>query len=253
MVPTGAGGVNVPEAASHLGSMALVLHAHLPYVRHPEHPLFLEEDWLYEAITETYVPLLAMMDSLRRDGVPFRLTMSLTPPLCEMLADPLLRERYAARLDALIELATRRRQGAGARRFEAAADDALATFERVRHTFAVVHGSDLLAGFRHHQDAGGLHIVTCGATHGLLPLMAHGRGATRAGRGRARTTASTSGAAAGIWLAECAYRRGSTSSSRSSRSAILRRDPRRDVRRSAAAVRPLPADPQRGRGVRVRS
>jgi len=22
-----------------------VLHAHLPYVRHPEHPSFLEEDW----------------------------------------------------------------------------------------------------------------------------------------------------------------------------------------------------------------
>ena len=38
------------------GYLALVLHAHLPYVRHPEHPQFLEEDWLYEAITETYLP-----------------------------------------------------------------------------------------------------------------------------------------------------------------------------------------------------
>jgi len=33
------------------GALAIVLHAHLPYVRHPEYPEFLEEDWLYEAIT----------------------------------------------------------------------------------------------------------------------------------------------------------------------------------------------------------
>ena len=40
------------------GYLALVLHAHLPYVRHPEYEEFLEEDWLYEAIMETYLPLL---------------------------------------------------------------------------------------------------------------------------------------------------------------------------------------------------
>ena len=40
------------------GYLSLVLHAHLPFVRHPEYPDFLEEDWLYEAIIETYVPLI---------------------------------------------------------------------------------------------------------------------------------------------------------------------------------------------------
>ena len=66
------------------GYLALVLHAHLPFVRHPEHPEFLEEDWLFEAITETYVPLWQIFEVFVRDGVPFRLTMSLTPPLCAM-------------------------------------------------------------------------------------------------------------------------------------------------------------------------
>ena len=42
-----------------------VLHAHLPYVRHPEYPEFLEEDWFFEALTETYVPLVRMMDLSR--------------------------------------------------------------------------------------------------------------------------------------------------------------------------------------------
>ena len=50
------------------GYLALILHAHLPFVRHPEHEEFLEEDWLFEAITETYIPLLAMMQRLVRDA-----------------------------------------------------------------------------------------------------------------------------------------------------------------------------------------
>src|SRR5689334_11474153 len=64
------------------GLLCLVLHAHLPYVRHPEYEDFLEEDWLFEAITETYLPLLDMMSRLVTEKVNFRLTMSLTPPLC---------------------------------------------------------------------------------------------------------------------------------------------------------------------------
>ncbi|MEK7246972.1 MAG: DNA gyrase C-terminal beta-propeller domain-containing protein, partial [Chloroflexota bacterium] len=74
-------------------------------VRHPEYEDFLEEDWLYEAITETYIPLLQMMEGLERDGIRWRLTMSLTPTLCSMLADPLLKTRYQRHLEELIELA----------------------------------------------------------------------------------------------------------------------------------------------------
>ena len=66
------------------GHLALILHAHLPFVRHPEHEHFLEEDWLFEAITETYIPLLQMMQRLLHDNVPFKLTMSLTPTLCAL-------------------------------------------------------------------------------------------------------------------------------------------------------------------------
>ena len=39
---------------------------------------FLEEDWFYEAVTETYIPLIETFDSLVKDNVDFRLTMSLT-------------------------------------------------------------------------------------------------------------------------------------------------------------------------------
>jgi 1,4-alpha-glucan branching enzyme len=87
------------------GYFSLVLHAHLPFVRHPEHEKFLEESWLFEAITETYVPLLQMMEGWRRDGVTAPLTLTLSPTLCAMLLDPLLQDRYERHLHGLIELA----------------------------------------------------------------------------------------------------------------------------------------------------
>src|SRR5689334_19708102 len=87
------------------GYFALVLHAHLPYVRHPEHDRFLEENWLFEAVTETYLPLIELMQGWARDGMDVPITLTLTPTLCSMLLDPLLQERCARHLDGLVELA----------------------------------------------------------------------------------------------------------------------------------------------------
>src|ERR1043165_5254741 len=89
------------------GHLALILHAHLPFVRHPEQEHFLEEEWLFEAITESYLPLLQMMQRLVHDGVSFKLTMSISPTLCAMLQDQPLRERYVRHLDLLIDLVAR--------------------------------------------------------------------------------------------------------------------------------------------------
>src|SRR5579859_345027 len=86
------------------GYLSLVLHAHLPFVRHPEHPRFLEENWLFEAITETYIPLLQVMERWQQDGMQTRLTFTLTPTLCAMFQDPLLQQRYRHYLESLLEL-----------------------------------------------------------------------------------------------------------------------------------------------------
>ncbi len=87
------------------GYLAIVLHAHLPYVRHPEHPNFLEELWFYEAMAETYVPLLKMFSRLEDDGVGYRLLLSLSPTLVSMMEDELLQERFARHLGKTIRLA----------------------------------------------------------------------------------------------------------------------------------------------------
>ena len=67
------------------GYLAIVLHAHLPFIRHPEFDDFLEEDWLFEAITETYIPLIKVLDGLVRDGVDYKLTISLSPTLMKYM------------------------------------------------------------------------------------------------------------------------------------------------------------------------
>ncbi len=190
------------------GYLALVLHAHLPFVRHPEYPEFLEEDWLYEAITETYLPLLAMFDRLAGDGVPFALTLTMTPPLCAMLRDPLLGERYLRYLDRAITLAER--ETVRTRHGGRSEDTAWFYVERLRDSrrqYLERWRGDLVAAFRWFQDAGYLEIITCGATHGLLPLMENIPQAVRAQVFIARDEyrACFGRDPAGIWLPECAY------------------------------------------------
>ena len=70
------------------GYLSLILHAHLPFVRHPEHDRFLEEAWLYEAITETYLPLLQVMYGWLDDGLESRLTLTLTVGPCPAWSPP---------------------------------------------------------------------------------------------------------------------------------------------------------------------
>lgn len=154
------------------GYWMLVLHAHLPFVRHPEYADSLEERWLYEAITETYIPLLEAYEQLTSEGFDFRVTMSLTPPLANMLADPLLQNRYLHHLEALIELAEKeivRTQYLP--EFNKTARHYLDKFKKCREVFEKKYHKNLVLGFKRFQDMGKLEVVTCGATHGFLPLM----------------------------------------------------------------------------------
>jgi hypothetical protein len=95
------------------GYLLIMLHAHLPFIRYPEHENFLEENWLYETITETYIPLINIFENLVDDGVDFRISLSLTPPLIEMLNDELLMNRYQRYLCKLIELSEKSYPGTG--------------------------------------------------------------------------------------------------------------------------------------------
>jgi 1,4-alpha-glucan branching enzyme len=194
------------------GHLALILHAHLPFVRHPEHEHFLEEDWFFEAVTESYIPLLRMMQRLVEDRVPFKLTMSLTPTLCAMLADKLLCERYVRHLDLLIDLTAReQKRNRKHSQLRELADFYSRIFSETRRFFIDECKYDLLTSFRQLRESGSLEIIASAATHGLLPLLQlASSGAPEAVRaqiliGRDIYTEIFAAEPAGFWLPECAY------------------------------------------------
>lgn len=195
--------------SSVLGAFTFVLHSHLPYCRKAGRWPHGEE-WLHEAIAETYVPLLEALYDLREEGIPFKLTLTLTPVLVEQLTDADVQAHFLAYLDEEI---------AGAEddlaHFTKEGNDQLAVlaafyrdeYGRIKSSYGERFGADLVGAFRRLQDEGYVEIVTCAATHGYLPLFARdstiyaqlrtGVESYRRHFGRAPRA---------IWLPECAYR-----------------------------------------------
>jgi len=192
------------------GYLALVLHAHLPFVRHPEHEDHLEERWLFEAITETYIPILRVYKGLMADGIPFKVTMSVTPSLANMLADKLLQERYRHHLELLIELAEKEMdytsRTEGEKHFFQLAEMYHKLFLETR-VFWDSYQGNILKAFKEVADTGQLEIITCGATHGFLPLYQQHPESIRAQvmTGVDDYERHFGRRPRGIWLPECGY------------------------------------------------
>ncbi len=163
------------------GYISFVLHAHLPFVRHPEHERSLEEVWLFEALTECYLPLLNMFQRLTDAQVPFRIGVSLSPPLLQMLADKTMQARYEAHLERLISLAQ-----AECRRLKREpvyldlAEKYCIQFKNTLERFRNVYGRDIIGAFSAAEASGCIELMTTAATHGYLPLFQHQEGAINA-------------------------------------------------------------------------
>lgn len=191
-----------------LGYLALILHAHLPYVRHPEYDDFLEERWLFEAVAETYLPLVDAFQRLAWENVPFRVTMSISPTLASMLEDGLLIERTLRHLSRTLELAEKEvERTAGDAQFAPLAQMYRNWYSRAMEIYAGECDGRLLHAFLRLRDAGRLEIITCAATHGFLPLLvSNDRAIRRQVEIAARFHEMTFGEPPkGIWLPECGY------------------------------------------------
>lgn len=197
-----------------LGYVALLLHAHLPYVRHPEHARPLEERWLHEALIESYLPILGVLDRFENEGICAPFTVSLSPPLLAMLEDELLRTRFVDHLTRLQQLAARLLRGDGLDSGTLAAAGCVgpALLHQVRRLAEVRArwerlDGDVVGAFVQHADAGRIELITSTATHaylpGLIPSPASIRAQLRLGlRYFERVTGRRS---IGLWLPECAY------------------------------------------------
>ena len=190
------------------GYLMIVLHAHLPFIRYPEHEHFLEENWLFEALTETYLPLITIFENLVHDKVDFRITLSLSPPLIEMLNDDLLLERYQRYLCSRIALSEkelfRNRKDV---RFRDLAKMYHRRFLTIQHSFENTYKKDLLSAFRKLMETGRVEIMTSSATHAYLPaLMIEPSAATaQIQLAVAEHKKFFDRKPSGIWLPECGF------------------------------------------------
>lgn len=152
--------------------LSLILHAHLPFVRHIEYPRFLEEDWLYESLSETYLPMLRMLRRLRSECYCFRLTFSMSPTLCAMLADPALQERFIKYLELHKDLGEKEMERCSKEQLECMPLAKMYYDLTLKNLsdFCDLYHNNVLEGFRDLEDSGHIDLITTAATHAYLPL-----------------------------------------------------------------------------------
>ncbi len=188
-----------------------VLHSHLPFVKHPEYDYFLEEHWLFEAVSESYIPLLIKMKKMADENIDFRLTVSISPPLLEMLSDEYLMQQYLKYLDKVIELSENEMHRLKHDRdFLPLSRFYNKRFNMVRSFFRGFLRGNVLNGYKYFRDRGKLEIITCCATHGFLPLLSVNPRSVEVQVSVAvdSYTRHFGRPPEGMWLPECAYYKG---------------------------------------------
>ena len=194
----------LPLNKNYLGRLAIVLHAHLPYVRKNEKNS-LEEDWLFQAILECYIPLLKVLELSKEDD-PYntKLTLSLSPTLISLLQSEEIQKKYPSwintRIDLLNDLPSK----------ESVASEFLLRNIKESYRYWEACSGNLVERFRKLNISGNLDILTCAATHGYLPILRENPSTVVAQIKTAiRHHKNSFGIIPlGIWLPECAYYEG---------------------------------------------
>lgn len=186
----------------------IVLHAHMPWVKRAGAWPFGEE-WLFQAILETYIPLLDLLERLHAAGISHALTIGVTPVLIEQLQDLEL----LAGFDAYIETRARLLDG-DIIRFASSQETilrelALADRDDLLAKKTRWHGAysrDIIGVLRHFCESGEIEILTSAATHAFLPLLAEDTSIdAQLAAGLAVSSRAFGFEPRGVWLPECAY------------------------------------------------
>lgn len=151
------------------GYLTFVLHTHIPpYVRkHGKWP-FGGEEWVFEAISETYIPLLMEFERLRDSGVKFGIVVNVTPVLAEQLTDEYMKKAFEEYMERKLKAME---EDLKSRKYdEKAVSYMLNYFRKVYDYWKAING-DIIGKLRELQDQGYVEVITSAATHGYLPLL----------------------------------------------------------------------------------
>ncbi|MFX0030709.1 MAG: 1,4-alpha-glucan branching protein, partial [Candidatus Hermodarchaeota archaeon] len=190
-----------------LGYFGLILHGHIPWCKKSGRwPA--GEEWLFEAMNETYIPLLNVLRDFKNNKIETAITVNITPILAEQLADEYMKQQFSEYMDNLISRAQH-----DIKRFEShpqrrvIAEFHLKNFQNNLDAFYHNYYRDILGTFKWLQDEGMIELITCGATHGFLPLLESDSGIfTQIQLAVDTYKKYFTREPKGIWLPECAYR-----------------------------------------------
>jgi 1,4-alpha-glucan branching enzyme len=181
--------------------VTFVLHAHLPYVRHKEADR-LEERWLYEAITETYIPLLW---NLEKENQLNKWTISFSPPLMEMLSDPLIQRRYLQFLEKTESLLLLEENRVKNDKEKVLVQFYKDRYKKIKETF-LKWNQNILQGYKYYFSKGDIECITSSATHTFLPYLQTDQGLKmQIKNGVSCFKKHFNVNPNGIWLPECAF------------------------------------------------
>tara|TARA_B100001093_G_scaffold302058_1_gene288103 strand:+ start:1999 stop:3612 length:1614 start_codon:yes stop_codon:yes gene_type:complete len=195
---------------SNKGYLSFVLHAHLPFINHPEYDYFFEENWLFQAITESYIPTLQLLERLEKEGLDFSIVYSLSPTLLSMLDNSGLQERYLRHLDNLLLICEAEIKDPKVPEEQVALSKYYKTqFENCRAYF-VQYKANLIGRFVRLHKNKKLELITTTATHAVLPLYNSIPETILAQLkvGKIVFEKFTGIDPEGLWLPECAYCKG---------------------------------------------
>lgn len=151
--------------------LVIVLVAHEPYTRCIEDRIpGIWSETLFPDITATYIPLLKMMESLKKDGVPFKLSLVLSPTLCALLDDPRVQEEYVLWLERLISLGEHELERTKEnKQLSALVQEYISRLNEKKVFFRDACGGLLLPKFAEFAASGNIELLATAATFCFLP------------------------------------------------------------------------------------
>ena len=165
-------------------AISLVIEAHLPFIResasgwsqNKEEDLSQagEETRIFEYITETFLPLLEVLERLETDHIPFNLAIAISPVLCHIFNDDLLQKKYLYYLDKQIEFGRQELdRTSGTSELNKLAQLYYDKLVDKRIAYTERYEKNLIKALEFFKRRGRIEILATCATHAFLPFIQH--------------------------------------------------------------------------------
>ncbi len=190
------------------GKFSIVLHTHLPFCLGKGRWPFGEE-WLFETVFDTYLPLLKVLNELVEEGKRFKIVVGLTPVLLEQLKSYYFKEKFLEYLDQKEELGKKDLvHFKGNPTYTKLTEYYLREIEDIRNLFVSLN-EDIVSGFISLERKGFVELITSAATHAYLPLLKNDLSREVEVKSGVIIHKNWTGTSpSGFWLPECGYKPG---------------------------------------------